>query len=139
AARNRRVLVVPAFPGRRPVRRGAVALVRREGGCPPGPGGTRTWTAAGPCFRSAFGRAVLASVLTLLTPLQSAAQIDGSASVSFGRLPDVSERAGAQAVGELRARVFAERALRIGENVRVHLSAYGDGLVRRGGEAASST
>ena len=41
--------------------------------------------------------------------------------------------------GDAAHTVPVERALRIGENVRVHLSAYGDGLVRRGGEAASST
>ena len=102
-------------------------------------GFSRTRTAAPRFCRNPLRIAVLAFVLPLLTPLQSAAQIDGSVSVLFDMLPDVSDRAGAQAVGEVRARVFAERRLEIGENLRVHLSAYADGLVRRGGEAVSAT
>ena len=64
-------------------------------------------------------------------PLAAGAQIDGSVSVMFDVLPDVSDADGRQDVTELRARVFAERRQDIGARVRIYASGYVDGLLAR--------
>jgi hypothetical protein len=61
------------------------------------------------------------------------AQIDGSVSVLFEVLPDVSDAQGNQHVAEMRTRLFAEHRRDLGARVRVNLAAYVDGLLRHAG------
>jgi hypothetical protein len=73
----------------------------------------------------------LGLVLAVLvaTSQPSAAQVRGHMVVMFDALPDVADAAGAQAVGELRVRLFAETTRDPAPFLRVHLSGYVDGLV----------
>ena len=74
-------------------------------------------------------RAILALLLLGGAAAPAAAQIDGHVSVMVDVLPDVDPAEGAQGVGELRARVFAERRDRFGEHLRLNLAGYVDGLL----------
>jgi hypothetical protein len=75
-------------------------------------------------------RVVLALLLLLAGAVAPAsAQIGGHASVMFDVLPDINPAAGRQFVGELRARVFAERRDQFGEHLRLSLAGYVDGLL----------
>ena len=74
-------------------------------------------------------RAVLALILLAGVVSPAAAQIDGHVSVMFDGFPDLDPADGFQAVGELRARVFAERRDQFGEHLRLNLAGYVDGLL----------
>ena len=74
-------------------------------------------------------RAVLALMLLAAVAAPASAQIDGHVSVMFDGFPDLDPAEGSQAVGELRARVFAERRDQFGEHLRLNLAAYVDGLL----------
>ena len=72
---------------------------------------------------------ILAGALSWAAPAD--AQITGYASLMWDMFPDVSAAGGAPRVGELRARVVAERKDALGEHVRIVLSGAVDGLVGR--------
>jgi hypothetical protein len=74
-------------------------------------------------------RVILALLLLAVAAAPAAAQIDGHVSVMFDGLPDTDPAAGRQFVGELRARVFAERGDQFGEHLRLTLAGYADGLL----------
>ena len=71
---------------------------------------------------------LIAAIIAVLTAAPAAAQVDGYVSVMAVAFPDLQPDAGRQRVGELRARIFVERALTAGEHLRFHLSGYVDGL-----------
>ena len=65
----------------------------------------------------------------LLGAAPAFAQVNGHVSVIVDVFPDVDAAAGAQPVGELRARIFAERRDEIGSHLRINLAGYVDGLI----------
>jgi hypothetical protein len=79
------------------------------------------------------------AVVVLLAATPAVAQVDGHVSVIVDALPDVDEAPGAQPVGELRVRVFAERRDELGPHLRINLAGYVDALVadRRKAEATT--
>ena len=60
---------------------------------------------------------------------QAQSSFQGSASVMTDVLPDVSEAAGQQRVGELRTRVFADARHAFGDHLQVRAAGFVDGLV----------
>jgi hypothetical protein len=75
------------------------------------------------------------AILVLLAAAPAWAQVDGHVSVIVDALPDVDDAPGAQTVGELRIRLFAERSDELGPHVRLNIAGYVDGLVRDRGSA----
>ena len=88
-----------------------------------------------PAWQAGAVRLVAIAFLVLAGALDASAQVDGSASVLFDLLPDISEERDRQTVSELRARLFVERRQDIGAHVRLNLSAYVDGLLGERGAA----
>ena len=70
-----------------------------------------------------------AAILFVLCVAPAFAQVDGHASVIVDVLPDISPAGGAQPVGEMRIRIFAERHDEIGSHLRINLAGYVDGLI----------
>jgi hypothetical protein len=81
---------------------------------------------------------VLLVLCLCAAPVSAGAQVDGSVSIMFDVLPDVSGADGAQDVTELRARVFAERRQDLGTHFRIYASGYVDGLLARRVEAVGT-
>jgi hypothetical protein len=74
-------------------------------------------------------KVIVALLLLAGAAAPASAQIDGHVSVMFDVLPDIDPAEAHQFVGELRARVFAERRDRFGEHLRLNLAGYVDGLL----------
>ena len=68
----------------------------------------------------------------LVSAVPAAAQIDGHVSAMVNAFPDPDDAPGRQNVTELRTRVYLEHQSDVGDWLRVHLSGYFDGLLRRG-------
>ena len=85
-----------------------------------------------------FDLCPLTFALSPLSPLSLHAQTDGSVSVMFDALPDISDLAGRQDVAELRTRLVVDRRQELGAHLRVRLSGHVDGLVAKRRRGSSS-
>ena len=76
------------------------------------------------------GAAVVAAIVLLASiPTTTFAQVQGHVSIIADVLPDLDPADGTQPVGELRARIFAERRDEIGSHLRITLGGYVDGFI----------
>src|SRR5687768_11563472 len=108
-------------------RRVSLRSTRRAGGHYVVPAGVRG--ASGRAARNRRVRTAGAAILFMLCVAPAFAQVDGHASVIVDVLPDISPAGGAQAVGEMRIRIFAERRDEVGSHLRINLAGYVDGLL----------
>lgn len=75
---------------------------------------------------------ILLVLAVLVSAVPAAAQVNGHVSAMVDAFPDLGAEPGAQAVAELRTRLFLEHQRQFGERVRLLVSGYLDAATRRG-------